>query len=510
MNKFLKAVFETSFGTFMSRISGYLRDIFIAKYIGSGLYSDVFFMAFKIPNFFRKITAEGALSSAFVPIFVNGLTMHGQKKMFAFARNIFSILFYSLIVFTIFAEIFMPQLMTLFAPGYDGEKMQFVILLTKITFPYLIFISLVALMSGILNSYNKFLVTSLCPVILNLSLIFFAVVSKNLSQGKIVLFLSFGVLFSGLFQLLYMIFFVVKMKLLLFPVIPHWSTQTKQFFGKFWHTFLASGIVQINSFISSVVATLIPGAVSMLYYSDRVTQFPLSLIGTTIGVSILPHLSKALGKSGDNAEAQQLQESSFFLSLFFGLPSAIGLYMLAQPIVALLFERGQFTTIDTVNVATIIQIYSLSVPFYIFSKILNAIFYAKKDTKTPMRISLINLMINVILSVLLVRDYETNGIAFAGVVATIISTILLFYALCRDSLFLMTEQFKLKVLKTIYASIIMGVTILCIRIAIEKLLWGDIWQLLIAGGMGGCMFLFLSQAMGIVNLFELVDLFRRK
>ncbi|GMO56943.1 MAG: murein biosynthesis integral membrane protein MurJ [Rickettsiales bacterium] len=510
MKKFFNAFFGTSFGTLLSRIAGYTRDIFIAKYLGSGFYADIFFISFKIPNFFRKITAEGALQSAFVPIFADGIKNHTEKNMFAFARNIFSYLLYFLILFTALAEIFMPQLMQIFAPGYEDEKMQFAILFTRITFPYLIFISVVALISAILNSYGRFFITAVCPVILNLSLIFFLLISHNLTSAKIVLFLSFGVLFAGLFQLVFMVYFVVKYKFLLFPVRPHWTYQTKQFFKKFWQIFLASGIVQINSLVNSILGTFVAtGGVSYLYYADRIVQFPLSLIGTTISISILPHLSAAFGKNGDSSEIQVFQESSFFLSLFLGLPAAIGLFILSQPIVGLLFERGEFTGMDTINVSIILQFYAISLPFYILSKTLNTILYAKKETKFPMQVSLLNLFLNVSISLLLLKRFEIVGIAFAGVVSTITSTLLLFYKVFKERIFVIRTEFYIKILKIVYIAITMGICVLCLRIGIEKY-YGDFIQLIIAGGIGGLLFLYLSQAMGVINLWELFDLVRKK
>lgn len=501
MKRFFRSIFATSFGTLLSRISGFVRDICIAKYLGSGYYSDVFFMAFKIPNFFRKITAEGALSSAFVPIFSSGVHSGDKEHITHFARNIFSILLYFLLVLVVLIEVYMPQFISLLAIGYVGDKLQFTIALAKITFPYLIFISLVALMSGILNSLDRFFAVSIIPLVMNTALVLFFLMARNLSPSGIAVFASGGVLFSGVIQLMFVSYFVIREKIYLYPVKPSLTPETKVFFKKFWHTFLASGIVQINSFTNSIIATLIPGAVSLLYYGDRISQFPLSLIGTAIGISILPALSRALG-SGDRDESQALQESSFFLSLFLGLPSAVGLFTLATPIVSVLFERGEFTSGNTIDVANILRIYAIAVPFFIFSKVLNAIFYAKQDTKTPMANSLISLCINVICGCVLVHFYGVHGIAVATLISTMIATILLFWKLFKERIFAFNGDMQLKTLKIIYISIIMGIIIVCVRYLFARFGANDFITLTTAGGLGGISYLILSQALGVINLWD--------
>ena len=215
MKGFFKSAFIVSFGTLFSRIAGFVRDIFIAKYLGSSVFSDVFFLAFRIPNFFRKIFAEGAFNSAFTPIFASGVQMHGKEKMMVFARNIYSILLYFLLIFTLLVEIFMPYLMYVLAPGYVGDTSKFniLILLTRITFPYLIFISLVSLMSGILNTFNKFFAVSVAPVLLNFSIIAGIYIFRNCSELLIIKGMSYAVFFAGVLQLVWILFWSLKEKM---------------------------------------------------------------------------------------------------------------------------------------------------------------------------------------------------------------------------------------------------------------------------------------------------------
>jgi putative peptidoglycan lipid II flippase len=510
MKNFLRNFFNTSIGTLISKISGYIRDVFIAKYLGSGYYTDIFFMAFKIPNFFRKITAEGAMNSAFVPIFSSGLRQHSKTKMLCFARNIFSILMYSLVILVIVAEFFMPEIITLLAPGFDSGKKTLTILLARITFPYLIFISLVALMSGILNTFNKFFLVSIIPLIMNLTIITFILFSRNLPQSGVALFASFGVIFSGLFQFAFTMYFLIKEKVFLFSIKPHFlSYQTKKFLRKFFHIFLAGSIIQINSIVNSMIVSPIAGAVSFLYYSDRITQFPLSIIGVAISVSILPSLSSSLSKNEYIEESQALQESSFFWALFFGLPSAVGLFTLSTPMISFFFERGEFTVFDTISVANLVKIYSFAVPFFIFSKILNSIFYAKKDVKTPCYISLINFFINVTCSFFSSKYFGVLGVASSFVLSTIITTILMFFKLVKDRTFIITDFIYLKSLKILYISLVMGIVIVCSRDILGFFDANDFLKLLIGGGIGFAFYMIASQFIGILNMREIISFLKK-
>lgn len=511
MKGFLKSAFIMSFGTLLSRIFGYIRDIFIAKYLGSGFFSDIFFLAFRIPNFFRKIFAEGAFNSAFTPIFASGVQVHGKDKMIIFARNIYSILLYSLLIFTLIAEIAMPYLMYILAPGYlnDETKFNLLIVLTRITFPYLIFISLISLMSGILNTFNKFFAVSVAPVILNFSIIAGIYLFKDYSGLIIVKAMSYAVFIAGILQLIWILFFTLKEKVFLYPIFPRISPTTKKFFSKFSSSFLASGIFQINSMIDSIVATLAPGAVSILYYGDRISQFPLSLVGTAIGISILPLLSKKLSVKGNKEEAQSIQEDAIFLSCYFGIPSAFGLFALAKPVVEILFQRGEFTTQNTLDVSLVIKIYAIAIPFFILSKILQTIFYAKKDTKTPMRNALYCLTLNTVLDIALVFKFQAAGLAAATTASSILATLLLFYKLIKDKIFYLSETLQTKLLKTLYTSIIMTIVIVCSNILLTKFGINIFINLAISCGFGGIVFLFLSYVLDLLNIQQFLALFKK-
>ena len=512
MKQFLKSTIVVSVGTLLARITGFIRDIFLAKYLGSGFYSDVFFIAFRIPNFFRRIFAEGALSSAFVPIFASGVELHGKKKMMVFARNIYSILLYVLLILTLLAEIGMPFLMYVMAPGYLNDKAKFdlVVVLTRITFPYLIFISLTSLMSGILNSFNKFFVVSVVPVVLNcvfLTAVLFFGTTDKLEMARM---LSYTVFCAGLVQFSWILFFTLRQKAFLYPVFPKITPTAKEFFSKFFNAFLGSGIVQINSMISSIVATLIPSAVSLLYYADRVSQFPLSLIGTAIGISTLPVLAQTMGKKGDKAKAQEIQEDSIFFACFLGIPASVGLFVLSTPIVRLLFQRGQFTAENTLQVASILRIYALALPFFILTKIFQTIFYAKKDTKTPMKASLYSLIINVVFNFSLVFLLGANGIAISTIISSIFVAGILFRKLLKEKIFSFSDVLQTKLLKILYISIIMGIVVYSVDTFIIKYISSAIIEIGLSISVGGLVFLILAYIFGVFEIDEILNLLGKK
>lgn len=512
MKNFLRSAVKMSCGTVLSRVSGFIRDIFIAKYLGTSAFSDVFFLAFRIPNFFRKIFAEGAVNSAFTPIFASGVQVHGKQKMMTFARNIFSILLYSLFIFTIFIEIIMPYLMCLLAPGYIDKIEQFnlIVSLTRITFPYLIFISLVSLISGILNTFNRFFVVSISPVLLNLTIIIATIIFRNYLPKQLITFMSYSIVVAGIVQLIWIIVFSIRDKIYIFPTFPKLTPSAKEFFSKFFSAFLASGITQINSMIDSTIATLIPNAVSLLYYADRIYQFPLSLIGTTIGITILPTLARKLSKKGNKEEAQELQEDAIFISCLLGIPSGIGIFVLSNIVIKILFQRGEFTAENTIQVANILKIYSLALPFFIISKILQTIFYAKKDTKTPMKNSIYCLIINTVISFSLVFIIGANGIAIGTTISAIFTTFSLLHKLIKDKIFILSDELLIKLLKIIYSSIIMGVVVYSINKYLINISIFDMLKLIISISCGGIVFLLLSLLLNIINIRELLLYFKKE
>ncbi len=450
---FLKNAIVVSLCTLVSRISGFVRDIFFAKYLGTGFFSDVFLTAFKLPNFFRSIFAEGAFNSAFVPVFSSSIVEDNKSKADHFLRNLFSILFYSLLIFTIFIELFMPFVIKIIAFGFSDDlpKYQLSVMLSRITFPYLIFISIVSFFSGILNSIGKFTVTSLCPVILNISFVIFAISSSFLNIN-IAFMLSMAIFVAGVLQFLFLLFFTVKNGYIVYPVIPKIDNRLKEFFKIFSSSLVGSGIIQINSMIDAIMATTIVGAVSYIYYADRLVQLPLSLIGTALSISILPALSKVI-QLKDNNETDNIENFSLFIALFIGLPACIGLFTLSDSIISVVYQRGKFNINDAIAVSKVLKVYSIALPLMILTKIFQTIFYANKDTKTPMIISFCSLCCNVVFNLIFVKIFGYIGITLSSVVSYLFSVSLLLYSSKKFVHF--NDFLKINSLKIVYSSIIM-------------------------------------------------------
>lgn len=456
---FLKSAFIVSFCTLLSRLFGFIRDIFFAKYLGTGMLSDIFLTAFKLPNFFRNIFAEGAFNSAFVPIFSSTLVKNDEREnLIAFSRNIFSILLYILLFFTLIVELFMPQVINIIASGFSNipTKYELTIKLSKITFIYLIFISLVSFMSGILNSLNKFAVVSICPIILNITFILFSITSSYININ-IAYLLSYAVVVGGILQFLWLFIFTIKNKILLYPTYPKINKLTKTFFKNFLNGILSSGIIQINSVVDSIMAAKIAGAISFIYYADRVSQLPLALIGTAISISILPLLSKKIALQDD--DISKTQENAIFIALFLGLPCMVGLFFLSNLAIPILFERGAFTTTDSYSVIGCLKIYAFALPFFIIIKILQTIFFANKDTKTPMLASFCSLVLNIFLNIFFIKIFSCRGIILSTVLASFANAFILLIILIKQKKISFSNNFYLKLLKIIYTIIFMSLTI---------------------------------------------------
>ncbi|MDC0205604.1 murein biosynthesis integral membrane protein MurJ, partial [Pelagibacteraceae bacterium] len=303
-----------SFYTLISRILGYVRDILIAIFLGTSLFADAFFVAFRLPNTFRRLFAEGTFNAAFIPSYAGELAQD-KEKADEFARNVFNLLFIILLFIVLLAEIFMPQLIYLIAPGFysDPEKLNLATNLSRITFPFLFFISLASFFAAILNSYNKFAISAAAPIILNIVLIASLFISYWLNMSE-VFTLSYAVSLAGLLQLLILFFFVRKNFKPILTLKINIDYKIKFFFKKLLPSIFSSGVTQINILVGTIIASFQAGAVSYLYYADRVYQINLAIAGIAVGTVMLPQLSKYI-KNNNDKEALNLQNRSIELSL---------------------------------------------------------------------------------------------------------------------------------------------------------------------------------------------------
>jgi putative peptidoglycan lipid II flippase len=455
--RLFKSVFIISFFTSISRVLGFIRDIIIARYLGVSALSDVFFAAFKLPNFFRRIFAEGAFNSAFVPIFVDKLqSHHNRRDAIIFVRNILSFLFFVLMTFIILLQIFMPFAMKLMFFGFadEPEKFSLLVNLSRITIFYLLFISIVSLFSGILNSLGKFAAPSAVPIILNGTLIasvfVFGPITPNLAYA-----LSWGVFSAGVLQLLWLMFFLYKKKVLVFPTFPKFNYDAKYFFKKLIPGVIGANVMQINLLVDTMIASLISGAISYLYYADRINQLPLAMIGIAINIALLPALSRKI-KSGNVKEAIKMQNVALESGLLLVIPAAFALVTLAQPIIYTLFARGQFGAEETIFVAKALKYYSIGLPAFMVVKILEPAFFSRGNTIVPMRIAIICLIVNIILNIAFIKPFGYVGIVLASICSSYLNVLLMFISLIKKDHFAFEDQFVVKLFKIIIPAIFMS------------------------------------------------------
>lgn len=460
-----RSAFTISFYISISRLLGFIRDIMTAQYLGVSVLSDTFFAAFRLPNFFRHIFAEGAFNSAFVPIFIEKLHDKSSKREeLIFARNIFSFLFYTLLIFTILFQIFMPFFMKILFPGFvdDPEKFSLLISLSRITIFYLIFISLVSLLSGILNSVGKFAIPASSPIILNITLIFSVFLFGSFSETYAHA-LSWGVFFAGILQFIWLFIFTVKAKFLLYPKLPKLTPEIKHFFKKLLPGVIGANVLQINLLVDSIFASAITGAVSYLYYADRLNQLPLAMIGIAIGIALLPALSRHI-KINEHAKAIKLQNLAIEVGLILIIPATLALTCLAYPIISTLFERGKFTADESFFVSKALMFYSFGLPSYVLVKVMEPAFFARGNTKTPMLVALTCLLNNAVLNIVFAfLGFGYVGIILASTFSSYLNLTLLVIILIKKKLFYFEKDFVKKLILILIPSILMGVCLIFLR-----------------------------------------------
>ena len=451
----IKSTGTFGFYTIISRLLGYIRDILIAIFLGTGLLADAFFVAFRIPNTFRRLFSEGTFNAAFVPSYTSEMNK-GKKKANEFANNIFNLLFLGLLILTIVVQIFMPGFVSIIAPGFidDLEKMDLAISLTRITFPFLLLISLASFFSAILNSHNKFAAASAAPIILNIILIIVLLFSQALGD-ELVYYLSYGVSLAGFLQLIFLYYFVKKFFSLKFNFKLGTDKKVKFFFKKLLPSIFSSGVTQINILVGTIIASFEVSAVSYLYYADRIYQINLAIAGIAIGVVILPQLSRFVD-SKNKEKISLIQNKALELSLFLSIPATIALVIGSEEIISALFGYGNFNRVSVNNSSHALFYFALGLPAFALIKVFSSFLFANHNTKIPFYISLIAVLLNILISI-----YYFNKIGFIIIpIATSISSwfnaAVLFIYLKNKNLFYFKNKFILNFFKIIFASILMG------------------------------------------------------
>ncbi|MEQ1900850.1 MAG: murein biosynthesis integral membrane protein MurJ [Devosia sp.] len=420
--------------TLGSRVLGFVRDALVAAVLGTGPAADAYLAAFRFPNLFRRLFAEGAFNTAFIPLFAKQLEGEGPEPARRWAARIMSWLVAVVLVVTILAEIFMPWVLAPFVPGFldDPAKYDLTVLLTRICFPYLMFMSLMAAYAAVLNGLGHFKAAAFAPILLNIVMIAFMaplVLWPN-TDVQTAIWIAVGTLAGGAAQLA-MVYAAIRRA----GFVPHlhwpkFDSDVRRFWVLAIPAVIAGGITQVNIFVGTIIASSADSAIAYLYYADRLYQLPLGIIGIAIGTVLLPELSRHL-KGGRHVEADASQNQALLIAMLLSVPAATALIALAMPIVSVLFQRGAFSAIDTYETAQTMIWFAAGLPAYVLIRVLQPGFFAREDTGTPTLFAAISMVVNIALSLALFPVLKHVGIALATSAAAWVNAALLGVWLAR-------------------------------------------------------------------------------
>jgi putative peptidoglycan lipid II flippase len=422
-------------GTATSRVLGFVRDMFIAAALGAGPVAEAYFVAQRLPNLFRRLFAEGAFSSAFVPLFTKAHQGEGPEVARAFAEESLAALAAALLVVTVIAEVAMAWLTFALAPGFadDPAKFDLTVLLSRIAFPYLFLISLGTLLSGALNGTGRFAAAAFSTSLLNVVLIaalVYVYLTGDIGTVRAGVLLTSAITVGGVVQLAFLFIACHRAGISLRPRLPRLTPGVRRLLRLGGPSVIAGGIVQINVVVGTIVASLAPGVVSWLYYADRLYQLPLGIVGVAVAIVLLPDLARAL-RVNDAAQANHAQNRAVEFAAAMTLPAAVALFVIPGPLIHVLFERGAFTAADTAATAPALAAYALGLPAFVAIKVLQPAFFAREDTRTPMWYGAISMVVNVVAAIALFFPFGAVGIATALTLSAWINTVLLAWTLIR-------------------------------------------------------------------------------
>ena len=499
----LSSTYIFSFYTLISRILGYIRDILIAAFLGASIFADAFFVAFRIPNTFRRLFAEGTFNAAFIPSYTSEKTNNDSSSK-KFADDVLSLLILILLAIIFIVEIFTPYFVYLIAPGFyeNSEKFELAVDLVRITFPFLLFVSLSSFFSGILNSNNRFAAAAAAPIILNIILIL-ALLISFLFKLDFAVNLSYGVTLSGIIQL---IFLIISSRKYYKPSIvfkKKINSKVKFFLKKLLPSIFSSGVTQINILVGTIIASFEAGAVSYLYYADRIYQINLAIAGIAVGTVSLPALSKSL-KVGKIYEAKSIQNKSIELCFLFSIPASIGLIIASREIVDALFGYGSFSEENVILTAKALKYFGYGVPAFALVKILSNFFFARDNTKTPFYLSLFSVALNIGISISYFKEVGFVIIPIATSISTWIAVIFYLILLNKSKFIILNTLPFFSILKIILSTIIMSFTLYYgIDFFEDKLIYSNNYKsiyLLIMVGLVATIYLISCYLFGLLKI----------
>ncbi|MAL79062.1 MAG: murein biosynthesis integral membrane protein MurJ [Sneathiella sp.] len=487
----LKSVATVGGYTMISRVLGFLRDILMAAILGAGPVADAFLVAFRIPNMFRRLVAEGAFSAAFIPLFARKLEQEGKDMALEFASHALSILVGFLLIFSALFMIFMPFMMQFLAPGFGTEGLRFELAVdfTRITFPYLLAMAIVALLGGVLNAFYKFAAMAAAPILLNIVLIAFLLFGIGKTESDVGLLLSVGVALAGLAQVVFLVIACKRTGARVPLRRPVFNADIRRLFRLMLPGILGAGVMQINILVGTIIASyLATGAISYLYYADRVYQLPLGVIGIAVGTALLPMLSRQL-RSGEETTALYSMNRALELALLLTLPATAALMVIPEEIISALFRHGEFTAAASEATAMALFAFASGLPAYVLVKIFAPGFFAREDTTTPVIVGVIAMILNVSLSLLLIQSFGHVGIALATSLSSWFNVMALFIILRRRGHYAADARLLRRLVGIFLASLVMAAGLYVARRYLDGLLADDLaaritlLALLVGGGM---------------------------
>ena len=499
--------------TLISRVLGFVRDMLFAQFVGAGLASDCFLIAFRLPNLFRALFAEGAFSAAFVPMFSRTLGENNGEigAGRAFAEEVLAVLLPVLLIFTAAMIVFAWPVVWLLTGGFPGaspEKFGLAVEFTKITFPYLLMISLVSLLGGILNSIGRFWVNAAAPILLNVALIAALLLFHGHSDVYSARLQSAAVSVAGVLQFVWLLWACHRAKIDLRLRLPRLTPKVRALLRLVGPAAVGAGAVQFNLLISTALAArfLGEGAVSYLYYADRLNQLPLGLVGIGVGTALLPTLARQLGAKQD-AVALHTQNRAVEIVLLLTLPAAAALVASALPIIATLLEHGRFDHADTIRTAAVLAAFSLGLPAYVLIKVLTPGFHARSDTRTPVRIAMLSMLVNLVGNLVLIWPLGYVGIALSTAVAAWLNAALLYRTLHRRGQFGIDARLRKSAPRLLLATAAMvGVLLIANRLVAPFMaahLIERIVALTLLVSVGGAVYVGVAAALGAFSLADI-------
>lgn len=473
-SRLLASTAVVSVMTLLSRILGLVRDIVLARLLGASAGTDAFFVAFRIPNFLRRLFAEGAFNQAFIPVLSEYKTQGAAGAVQLLINRVSGTLGVSLAAVTMLGVIGAPVLITVFAPGFgdEPEKRALAVEMLRLTFPYLFFIALTAFSGAILNTWNRFAVPAFTPVLLNLSLIGFALlVAPTFAEGRMAVALAWGVLVAGIVQLAFQMPFLAQLGLLPKPQMAWQDPGVRRILALMTPAIFGVSVSQINLLLDTVLASLLEtGSVTWLYYSDRLTELPLGIFAIAIGTVILPSLSKKHASASVEAFSNTL-DWALRLVILLGLPAAIALSVIAKPLLATLFQYGEFSATDVLRSSQSLMAYSVGVLAFMLIKVLAPGYFARHDTKTPVKIGIIAMVANMVFNLILVWEFKHAGLALATSLSAWLNALLLWRGLRLAGVYKPARGWGLMLLRFALAGVVMGAVLWWLAARVEN--WAD-------------------------------------